>query len=47
MTYHRTFDRLGKSVCRAKRTPTMHRIVQRLALLACVACIVLLVPGVI
>ena len=42
MTYHQAFDRLGRPVARRGETPLGHKIIQRVGLVACVVCIVLL-----
>lgn len=42
MTYHQTFDRLGNPIARRRKTPLGHKIIQRVGLVACVVCIVLL-----
>lgn len=42
MTYRQCFDRLGNPVARPARAPLMHRIAQRLGLVAIVILLALL-----
>lgn len=42
MTYRQAVDHLGNPVYRRAKSPLAHKIIQRVGLVACVVCIVLL-----